>query len=209
MHNLSNKNIYLDGKYFEVYYPEHPRAKQNGCVRLHILVAEDMLGRNLQAQEVVHHKDGNPQNNEKSNLMVFASNSDHISYHKLCEAFPRGEYILMYINGVYRCQKLQDFMQLNPITTIDGRRVKICPGCGSYMAYTSKLCRKCKGVISRKASRPDRDTLKCEIRKLPMVQVGKKYGVSDNAVRKWCEDYGLPSKTAVIRKYSNQSWEEI
>jgi len=26
---------------------------------------------------------------------------------------------------------------------------------------------------------------------MPMVQVGKRYGVSDNAVRKWARQYGI------------------
>jgi hypothetical protein len=33
------------------------------------------------------------------------------------------------------------------------------------------------------------------------VQVGKKYNVSDNAVRKWCKYYQLPEKTTALQKY--------
>lgn len=206
MHNISDKKVYLDGKYFEVFYPDHPKAKQNGCVRLHILIAEEMLGRYLQDQETVHHIDGNTQNNDKSNLMVFATNSDHINYHKMRDAFPRGEYILTYINGVYRCQTLQNFMTQNPITTVNGKKVRICPNCGNYMNSSSSMCMHCKSLASRKVKRPDRRTLKAEIRKTPMTQLAKKYGVSDNAIRKWCQTYGLPSKASEIKQYSNQDW---
>lgn len=209
MYDLTDKKIYLDGKYFEVYYPNHPRAKKNGCVRLHILVAEDMLGRNLRDQETVHHRDGNTQNNEKSNLMVFATNSDHITYHKMQDAFPEGEYVITCIKGVYKCQSLQDFILQNPITTVEGKRVKICPQCGAYMIRTAKLCRKCSWEASRKVQRPNRNTLKEEIRKVPMVQIAAKYGVSDNAVRKWCQKYGLPYKAAEIKKTSVQEWDTI
>jgi len=38
---------------------------------------------------------------------------------------------------------------------------------------------------SRKTNRPDYKTLKKEIEVLGYVKTGKKYGVSDNAVRKW------------------------
>ena len=31
------------------------------------------------------------------------------------------------------------------------------------------------------------------------IQVGNKYNVSDNAVRKWCSLYGLPIKTKEIK----------
>lgn len=209
MHDLTNKKIYLDGKYFEVYYPKHPRAKQNGCVRLHILVAENMLGRYLQSQETVHHKDGDTKNNKESNLMVFATNSDHITYHKMQECFPKGEYVITCINGIYKCQNLQDFMIHNPITTIDGKRVKLCPKCGEHMLRNSKLCRKCSWEASRKVQRPDRATLKKEIRSMSMLQIGNKYSVSDNSVRKWCQHYGLPYKSAEIKKLSIQEWENL
>ena len=39
-----------------------------------------------------------------------------------------------------------------------------------------------------------------------MVQVGKKYLVSDNAVRKWCKAYDLPSKVSEIKKYTDEEW---
>jgi hypothetical protein len=42
---------------------------------------------------------------------------------------------------------------------------------------------------SRKTQRPDYDTLKTEIDNLGYVKTGKKYGVSDNAIRKWLRFY--------------------
>jgi len=42
-----------------------------------------------------------------------------------------------------------------------------------------------------------------------MIKVGKKYGVSDNAVRKWCKRYGLPYKSRTIRLLSDDEWEDI
>lgn len=47
----------------------------------HRIVAEQMLGRPLKEGEVVHHIDGNKQNNSPENLMVFASQSDHAKWH--------------------------------------------------------------------------------------------------------------------------------
>ena len=61
--------------------PDHPHASTNGCVCEHILVAEQKLGRYLKPGETVHHIDRNKRNNNPDNIIVFASNSDHISYH--------------------------------------------------------------------------------------------------------------------------------
>ena len=44
---------------------------------------------------------------------------------------------------------------------------------------------------------------------MPFTQIGKKYGVSDNAVRKWCDFYDLPRKSTEIKKYTDQDWELI
>ena len=49
----------------------------------HRVVAEQMLGRKLRPGEVVHHIDGNRQNNTPSNLMVFKNSSEHLKYHHL------------------------------------------------------------------------------------------------------------------------------
>ena len=47
----------------------------------HRVVAESILKRPLRKDEVVHHIDGNKQNNAVDNLMVFASQAEHVKYH--------------------------------------------------------------------------------------------------------------------------------
>ena len=47
---------------------------------LHRVIAEKMLGRKLTTDEVVHHIDGNKQNNEPENLQVM-TRSEHILEH--------------------------------------------------------------------------------------------------------------------------------
>lgn len=69
-----------DGYVFQ-YCPEHPRAK-NGFVPLHQLVMEKMIGRLLDTRrEHVHHIDGNPSNNDPSNLQLLDPGM-HIRFHR-------------------------------------------------------------------------------------------------------------------------------
>lgn len=58
--------------------PSHPRARQNGYVLEHILVAEGMLGRPLLPEEEVHHRDCKDKaNNSPGNLRVYDSHKNH------------------------------------------------------------------------------------------------------------------------------------
>lgn len=50
-------------------------------VFLHRIVAEKMIGRKLKSNEVVHHKDGNPSNNDPSNLEICDSQGQHNNKH--------------------------------------------------------------------------------------------------------------------------------
>ena len=57
---------------------DHPRTdKNNHYVFDHILVAEEMLGRYLKPDEVVHHIDFNKLNNDPENLFIFKDASNH------------------------------------------------------------------------------------------------------------------------------------
>ena len=60
-----------------------------------------------------------------------------------------------------------------------------------------------------RSMKPEREQLKKDIRSMSMVDVGRKYLVSDNAVRKWCKTYSLPSKVSEIKAYSDEEWERI
>lgn len=70
--------------------PEHPHANPYGWVYDHILIAEETLGRQLTPDEVVHHKDGNPSNNEPNNLQVLPNLAEHTKLHARLRALARG-----------------------------------------------------------------------------------------------------------------------
>ena len=67
-------------RYVLVYCPTHPYASKIGCVYEHRLVMEAHIGRTLLPVEIVHHIDGNPSNNDISNLMLFKSQLEHKRY---------------------------------------------------------------------------------------------------------------------------------
>jgi len=41
------------------------------------------------------------------------------------------------------------------------------------------------------------------------VQIGKDYGVSDNAVRKWCIMENLPFRKQDIKNFNDEEWDKI
>jgi hypothetical protein len=68
--------------YVLVRRPEHPDADARGYVREHRLVMEEWMRRSLKLREVVHHRDGDRANNDRANLMLFASQRDHLAYER-------------------------------------------------------------------------------------------------------------------------------
>jgi len=54
--------------YIFVYRPEHPRANRDGYVREHILVWEESHGKPLPKGWIVHHLNGEKDNNQPKNL---------------------------------------------------------------------------------------------------------------------------------------------
>lgn len=49
----------------------------------------------------------------------------------------------------------------------------------------------CSAFLRRKVERPTKEQLIIDINTLPFTKIGIKYGVSDNAVRKWAKKYEL------------------
>ena len=54
-----------------------------------------------------------------------------------------------------------------------------------------------------------REELKELIRNYPFTKIGNNFGVTDNAIRKWCDKYFLPRTKRDIKKYSDEEWELI
>ena len=61
----------------------------------------------------------------------------------------------------------------------------------------------------RIVERPNREELKKMIRTISFSQLGRQFGVTDNAIRKWCDFYNLPRTKKEINKISDEDWELI
>lgn len=84
----------------------------------------------------------------------------------------------------------------------------ICPQCGGKKSFYANVCTKCAGKNQRhfEVSRSD---LKKMIRIMPFTEIGKNFGVSDNAIKKRCIQMGLPSLKKEIKQYTDEEWKKI
>jgi hypothetical protein len=73
------------------------------------------------------------------------------------------------------------------IKTIKEVKQNLCE-CGKSIFFKSKTCVDCGHIKSRKTERPNIDELIKEVKETSYSAVGKKYGVSDNAIRKWIKN---------------------
>lgn len=88
--------------------------------------------------------------------------------------------------------------------SIGGQKVRavpiFCKNCGKQITKNTKtgLCYKCwSDKYNKKVlDRPSKEELIRLLKQYNFVKVGKMYGVTDNAVRKWCKKYGISSKAA-------------
>lgn len=78
------------------------------------------------------------------------------------------------------CKKCKPNMELR----------NIC-NCGEYKHQYAKQCSKCASLKMRKVARPSKEELEKLTLEMPLTKIGKQFGVSDNAVRKWCKNYGI------------------
>lgn len=212
--NKNNGKTILNG-YVAIYMPEHKRSFDNGCVYEHVLVAEKMLGRELKKEEVVHHKDACRNNNEPDNLMVFENDRSHALYHAGFEA-------ILQENGSYKCETKEKYIidshsmcsneksinnKKKGQKDIKKKRIQknkydMCPICNNnYKTYYAKKCLEChKKEASQSSNIPPKEELEQLIYTIPFTKIGVLYGVTDNAIRKWCVKYGLPSKAKEIKE---------
>lgn len=83
------------------------------------------------------------------------------------------------------------------------KEINHCIDCGCVIGKGSVRCVKCNSISIRTTERPSKEQLLQEVATSGFKQVGQKYGVADNTIKKWCIAYGLPStKKEIVDLYN-------
>lgn len=75
----------------------------------------------------------------------------------------------------------------NKVEKLSTKKIYKCSSCNVQLFGKCKtnLCSNCYHKTQRKVERPSKEQLLQEIENTSYTEVGRKYGVSDNAIRKW------------------------
>lgn len=182
----------------------------------------------------IHHKDGDHYNNELTNILLLCPNC-HAQTNTYCNKKGRVQSEITdeeILEALLQSKSINDtiFTLKVPNTASWYSRIRkviiennfsfslkktptitYCNDCGCEITNNTLtgLCQKCYAKSTRKVERPKRDELKILIRSKSFLEIGRLYGVTDNAIRKWCDQYNLPRKKSIISSYSDEEWEKI
>lgn len=172
----------------------------------------------------LHHINGDNTDNRLENLQILCpnchsqtdnycganidgANKDKVYYCRMC-----GEKIDKTPSGL--CDKCYDKLcngiiefgvkgkqQIKSLNIKRDKKKGKCKICGSETSNKQiTICPKCYHETRRKVERPSKEVLKDLIKNNSMVKLGKMFGVSDSAIRKWCKYYGLPHRKKDIKE---------
>lgn len=212
----SNKryNAKAEGIGFELTFAQYCKLVHNAGLK------SSDLGYKGNKYVLARYGDIGPYSETNCRFITQKENMDECASHTLYNGKPRG----MAIRKKYVYEIKHDIAKDYVIIDIDkkptqeelenGIKSKTCAKCGKPLSITRKdptgLCWDCyKIYMTRKVELPSRDKLKDLIRKYPFLQIGNVYGVSDNAVRKWCINYKLPCQKSIIKKISDERWKFV
>lgn len=197
----------------------------------------EWLGQPIKLQ--VHHIDGNRQNDNLDNLQILCPNchaytdnhSKNLKHHMLSD-----EEFVQYLKDnptihqallkaglstaganykrarelvqKYSLSHLYDKSDLYTTTPIE-QTINYCIDCGKEISKNATRCTKCQTIASQVVERPPREEFKTMVRNTSFTALGKRFGVSDVAITKWCTAYNLPNRKKDIKQYSDEEWAKL
>jgi len=166
-----------------VYRPDNISSYKSGnwkgYIYEHRFIMELHLGRVLTDDEEVHHLNCNPSDNRLENLVVLSRDA-HVKLH------------LWINNGAPRYENSGQKGMNSGKPTLHEQAIRRCAACDitlskEQVTYCSRTCYVAKRLGNSKC--PPVEVLKAEVSTLNFCEIGRKYEVSDNAVRKWVRKY--------------------
>lgn len=151
---------------------------------------------------------------EKVNEIIDLLKNTTISQYELANRFGVDQSFISNINSGKNWKKdnieypIRDryyYLQLGKFQAIK----KYCIDCGCEISQKATRCILCYQKTQIRNDKPSREELKAMIRTMPFTQIGNKYGITDNAIRRWCDNYNLPRRRSDIDKISDEEWNFI
>lgn len=158
-----------------IYMPNHHKALNSkgyrGYVYEHVAIAEEMLGRELKDGEEIHHLDFNRSNNRYENLLILSTQM-HTKLHK-------------WLTSSGLDVKIRELPQ---------KQLKYCPECGKLIQgdlikCCSITCSKLQRLKNSKC--PTKEELEYLHSFCNDSEIGRKYNVVSNTVKKWRIKLGI------------------
>lgn len=153
----------------------------------------------------LHHKNNNHYDNNLDNLQILCPNC-HAQQPGNSGANIKNAVVLEQVDNAHLECAAEGRVGSSPT---DSTKKNFCVDCGTEINKNSIRCEQCSYIASRVCERPSRNQLKILIRTIPFTKIAEQYKVSDNAVRKWCDQYKLPRKKSQIQQYNDKEWAEI